>query len=598
MTSSALEALLPYYRGELTYLRRMGAAFAQQYPKVASRLELGGGESPDPHVERLLESFAFLTGRIQYNLESEFPRITTALLDLLYPQLLQPVPSMAVVHCEVDPEQGKPTSGFRLARHTPLVTRAEDGQLCRFRTACEATLWPFEVTEAAFDAPDAFELLGGGNVASALRLRLRCMQGTFADYDLSTLRFHLAGDPAVASQVYRLLFSRLWRAAVLPEGSAFPTFLPAGAVTAVGFAPDEAVLPYPPHAHAGYRLLQEYFTFPDKFLFFDLHHLDAHRAGDTLDLLFLFTEVPEDRLAVGPHHFLLNCTPVVNLFPRVTEPIRLDQQQFEYRLVPDRRRYASTEIHSIQKLTTALDGAAAETIEPYFSFDHTGSERRVYWYAQRRPPDEPRTRGTDMVVTFTDLNAHPAQPPVPAVFAHTLCTNRHLADDLHEGAVFEEVSAPVRRIYALRKPTLQVDPPLGGATLWRLISHLSLNHLSLGQGRESLAALREILGLYSLYRRADVAQQIAGIRDMQTRSVVHRLGTEAWRGFCRGTEVTLVFDERHYVGSSAFLFATVLHHFLGLYASVNTFTQLAARGIQRDEVWKRWEPLAGAQTIL
>src|SRR5690606_31975720 len=203
-----------------------------------------------------------------------------------------------------------------------------------------------------------------------------------------------------------------------------------------------------------------------------------------------------------------------------------------------------------------------------------------------------------MVVTFTDLNAHPAQPPVPAVFAHTLCTNRHLADDLHEGAVFEEVSAPVRRIYALRKPTLQVDPPLGGATLWRLISHLSLNHLSLGQGRESLAALREILGLSSLYRRADVAQQIAGIRDMQTRSVVHRLGTEAWRGFCRGTEVTLVFDERHYVGSSAFLFATVLHHFLGLYASVNTFTQLAARGIQRDEVWKRWEPLAGAQTIL
>ena len=139
----------------------------------------------------------------------------------------------------------------------------------------------------------------------------------------------------------------------------------------------------------------------------------------------------------------------------------------------------------------------------------------------------------------------------------------------------------------------------------RLISHLSLNYLSLSNGEESLKALREILMLYSFsdhiytyQHQASTYQQISGIREMSCRKVVRRVGADAWKGFCRGIEVTLTFDERLYVGSSAFLLASVLNHFFPLYASVNSFTHLIIKSYQREGIWKKWPPTAGEQIVL
>jgi type VI secretion system protein ImpG len=150
----------------------------------------------------------------------------------------------------------------------------------------------------------------------------------------------------------------------------------------------------------------------------------------------------------------------------------------------------------------------------------------------------------------------------------------------------------------LTKPTPQQDPPLAGSTLWRLISHLSVNFLSLSNDAEGLKALREILGLYGYLNDAAVMQQVAGIRALSSRRVVRRIGTDAWRGFCRGTEVELLFDEELYVGSSAFLFGAVLNRFFALYASVNSFTQLVIRSKQRDGIWKKWPAVIGEQIVL
>ena len=161
-----------------------------------------------------------------------------------------------------------------------------------------------------------------------------------------------------------------------------------------------------------------------------------------------------------------------------------------------------------------------------------------------------------------------------------------------------EVAAPLIGISCLTKPTPQLSPPLGGATLWRLISHLSLNHLSLSEGKDSLQALREILKLYCFADRTFDEKQILGIREMNCRNVVRRVGSEAWRGFCRGIEVTLLFDPDMYVGSASFLFAAVLNHFVALYASVNSFTQLVIRSEQREGVWKKWPSMAGEKIIL
>lgn len=600
---SQREELLRYYKSELTYLRHAGSAFAELYPRVARRLELGEDECADPHVERLLESFAFLTARLQHDIDSEFPEITTALLGILYPQFTNPIPSMSIARFDVDPAQGKITTGYAVAKHTSLFAYTAQGLPCRFRTCYPVTLWPLEVTYAGFEDTGQFDFLDTDTrVAAILRLKLRCLGGTLQDLTLKQLRFYLNGDPMLVNTLYEILFSHVRSVAILPENTTRPVYLPHGSIKPVGFGLDEEVLPYPRNAHPGYRLLQEYFSFPEKYLFFDLDNLDVHASTNTIDLLFMLDRAPKERLAVDQGTFCLGCTPIINLFRKTTEPIRLDHRSLDYRLIPDKRRERTTEIHSILSVSASSNGNdETRKLEPFYSYNHhmESKEHKAFWHARRLPTGRKDIPGTEMSLSFLDLDFTPSLPPVQTIYAHTLCTNRELATQLPAGALLQtEEKAPLQQISCIFKPTFPLSPPLGGATLWRLISHLSLNYLSLSEGKDSLPALREILKLYSFSDWSSTQQQITGIREMACRKVIRHTGTEAWRGFCRGIEVTLVFDEDLYVGSGAFVLGAVLSRFFGLYASINSFTQLIIKSRQREGIWKQWPPMAGEKTEL
>ncbi len=600
---SEQEELLRHYEQELTHLRKMGVEFARRYPKVAGRLELSHDGCADPYVERLIESFAYLTARIRYNLDSQFPEIPAALLNILYPHYTCPVPSLSIARFEADPMQGKLTSGYTIAKNTPLLAQAHQGQTLRFRTCYPVTLLPVEIAEAAYETPEQFDYLDvPKTIASAIRLRVVPQKGTLAELDLNRLRFYLNGEPMMVHAVYRLLFGQNVRVAILPEGERRPIFLPAESLRTVGFAEDEEVLPYPKVAHPQYRLLQEYFSFPEKFLFFDLHGLRQHRSQQSFEIYFFFERAVPGRLAVGRQTFALGCTPVINLFGKTSEPIRLSHLRSEYPLVPDMRREATTEIYSIARVTASSDAAdASVVVEPFFSYNHKSIARdaHAYWYARRMASQRKDIPGTDVILSLVDLSFKPSLPAVQTIFAHMLCTNRHAASQLPSGAILHmEEAAPVARIEMLRKPTQQVDSPLSGMVYWRLVSHLSLNHLSLSEDRDSLRALREILLLYVHQEDPSHHHQIMGIKEMRCRKVTRRIGSDAWRGFCRGTEITLTFDEERYVGGSAFLFASVLNHFFALYTSINSFTQLNARSAKQEGVWKQWPAMVGEQNIL
>ncbi|MDT7809034.1 MAG: type secretion system protein ImpG, partial [Acidobacteriota bacterium] len=354
--------------------------------------------------------------------------------------------------------------------------------------------------------------------------------------------------------------------------------------------------------HSGYRLLHEYFAFPAKYHFFDLDNLDLCLRGRELDILFLLDKIPAGAGFVGPDNFVLGCTPVINLFRKTTEPIRLDHRTTEYRLVPDKRRERTTEVHSILSVS-ASSNANDETrrFEPYYSYSHAadGGRDRAFWHARRAVSLNKDISGTEVFLSFLDLDFKPSLPPAQTVYAHTLCTNRELASQLPAGAALQiEEQAPLFGISCLTKPTMPTQPPLRGETLWRLVSHLSLNHLSLSEGPDGLSALREILKLYSPANSPSAEQQIAGIHSMECRRIVRHVGRDAWRGFCRGTEITLEFDEELYVGGGAFLLAAVLERFFALYASVNSFTELHIKSLQREGVWKKWPPTVGEKMVL
>ena len=606
MADNAQEELLRYYQAELTYLREQGADFADQYPKVANRLELSPDESPDPHVERLLEAFAFLTARIQRNLDQQFPEITSALLELLYPHYLAPVPSMTVVQFKPDPEQGILTTGYQVARHTPMYAEAHGtgGLSARFRTCYPVTLWPLNVTYGGMESTNQYDFLDGrSDVVGVIRIRIEAEGVPLEDLEFESLRFHFNRDLKAGTDLHELIFANLAGAVVLPEGETWPIDLGPNAVQEVGFGEDESVLPYPRHAHPGYRLLQEYFTFPRKFLFMDVKGLGKGMKGSHFDLLLLLSRAPETDLMIDTDTFALGCTPAANLFPKTSEPIRLDQTKSEYRLVPDVHREASTEIHTVLAVSSSEDNAdVTRRLNPYYSFDHHAAREKndSFWVVRRAGTGRRDMPGTQMLLSLVDLEFDPYLPASDTVYAHTLCTNRRLAEQLPARArLTTETGAPVKSIEAIYKPTPQMDPPLGGETRWRLISHLSLNHLSLKGGAEGLAALKEILLLYAEFDSQSAHRQINGIREMHTRPVVERLGREAWRGFARGTEVRLVLDPSAFPGSNPFLFASVLRHFMALYASLNSFTRTVAEDTRRPgETWKKWPALAGTRDFL
>ncbi|MBN8732406.1 MAG: type VI secretion system baseplate subunit TssF [Acidobacteria bacterium] len=611
------DELLGYYERELTYLRQMGGDFAKRYPKIASRLQLEANRCEDPHVERMIESFALLAARVHLKLDDEFPEITQALLNVVYPHYTRPLPSSTIVQFQLDPARGKLTTALRMARGTVLHTRPAGGVACRFTTCYDTELWPIEVAEAQWSTPDRIDPpIKAPNRVSALRLVLRCFPGTtFAELGPRKLRFYLAADSAIAYTLYELLANNCQEILLRdprPKFRGRPLPLPLDALRPVGFGPDEALLPYPARSLEAYRLLQEYFSFPEKFLFFELTGLEAMAdAGftESAEVLFLFDEFERStrqeslEAAVNPGTFRLGCTPAVNLFPKLAEPILLTEANFEYRVIADIRGDTRTEVFSIDKVVCTRE-KTGENVEfaPFFSFRHGafGKEDATFWQGTRRAVPADPDGSTEIWLTLVDLTGRPLRLPMDTLSLHCTCTNGDLPSRLalsNDGADFNLDSAAVLdRIQALHKPTSAVRPATSRDALWRLISHLSLNYLSLVEDGKD--ALQEMLRLYQFSARPHLDQQVEGITGVSSRRQFARVVTEHGISYVRGMYVDLELDEDRFVGGGAYLFSAVLENFLAQYVSMNSFSQLAVRTRQRKEVLREWPPKAGSRILL
>ena len=615
--------LLAYYERELTFLRQLGAEFAERYPKIAGRLVLEEDKCEDPHVERLIEAFAFLAGRIHRKLDDELPEITEALHSVLYPHYLAPIPSMSIVQFAMDTAQARLQTGQTVKRDSMLSSKPVEGSPCRFRTCYPVTIWPVELTSARFEAP-AQTGVTGDRTRSLLRMEVRVTDGMpfsglkekvteTEERNFARLRFYLQGEGQLVYGLYELLFNNVVQVelrAPKQKGAQPPVVLQPACVRTVGFERDEGMLPYTDRSFMGYRLLQEFFTFPEKFLFFDLCGLDRAAAAGVADVMELRIhfdrEFPLER-AVSAQTFRLNCTPIVNLFHQVAEPIQLTHTQTEYRVVPDVRRQLGTEVYSVDAVMNVAPHLEEPIhYQPFYSYKHAldRDRERTFWHSSRRQSARKDDEGTELYLSLVDLDFDPAAPGVDTITVRTTCTNRDLPGKLPFGAPegdFQlEGAGLFTAIRCLKKPTPTIRPSLRRAAQWRLISHLSLNYLSLiesggGKGPE---ALHEILKLYDFADSAVTRRQIAGIVHVSARRVFRAVGANLTTSFVRGLEITVEFDEQQYVGSGAFLFASVLERFFSLYASINSFTQTVAATRQREGILKTWPPRNGEQIVV
>jgi len=594
MSTRGRDELLGYYQRELQYLRAAGAEFAAAFPKVAGRLELGPDESGDPHVERLIESVAFLTGRVQRSIDGEFPRFTEALLGLLHPQLAAPFPAAAVVRLEA---AAVPPGGLRVPRGAMLSARTAEDLRCRFRTTYDTRLWPIGLSAPELRTTDAWSFLDHDPAAAVLRVAMHLEEGVAPLAGGETLRLFLGGAAAGAARLYDLLIAGCDRVCFVPKGAAPLHRAAAQTLTAVGFAPEESLLPGNCPVHPAYTLLQDYFAFSDKFRFVDLR-LPRLPPCRTLEVLFLLPSPPA-ALPLTEHSLLLGCTPVVNLFEHVAEPVLLDQRRTEYKVVPDARLEPVMEIHSVSRVRGwRAESEAWAEIRPYFGLGD-GGDPAPAWLARRTQAEGRGIGGSDTWLSLVDPTLTPTEPAERTLLAHCLCTNRRLAEQVPAGARldFDEPAGGARAV-CLARPTVPRPAPLGGETAWRLVSQLGLNYLSLSDGPDSLSALRETLLLHAAPDDDAARDQVLGLRAMTCRRVTRRVGSGVRSGLARGLAIELTCDERRFAGGSALMLGAVLDRFLALHASVNAFTQLTLLSQQRQRIWFAWPPRTGAAPLL
>lgn len=613
------------YERELFAIRQLAAEFARERPKIADRLLLSRdtGESIDPHVERLVQAFSFLTARIRLKIEDDFPELTDALLGVLYPHYLAPIPSVGIAEFTLDPARGPAEAGYLVPPHTPMSSRPVGGVRCRFRTAYPVKLWPISVESARYVTapfPAEFGLprsLRDETAALALTLRTK-NELPFAlllENGLDRLRFHLAGDGRTVGQLYELIFNHTAKIVFhAPSTGQQAVLRPDQALAVVGFDREEGLLPYPAQSFSGYRLLTEYFAFPRKFHFFDVGGFDAaalQTAGDRIEIYFLLRDLPDPGLEglanrVRADSFRLGCSPIVNLFSQVADPIRLTHEKTEYRVLPDVRAPDAFEVYSIESVAgTDIAGSRVVQYEPYFACRHGAAPdvQPAYWHMRRERSPRAGDAGTDVYVSLVDLSFEPIRAGDEVLTIRATCTNRNVPAELRAagaeawGMQVDGQAPVVSPVSLVVPPTASTRPP-GEEARWRLISHLSLNHLSITGDVDGVDALREILKLYDLTASAVTARQIAGLVGVRSRRTTARVVEGLASSFCRGVEIEVEFDAQQYAGTGAFLFATVLERFLPLYASINSFTRLVARYRGAAQPFRRWPCRVGEQPPL
>jgi len=609
------DELLTYYEKELAFIRQMGAEFAREHPKIAGRLGINDDIVEDPHVSRLIESFAYLNARIQHKLDDDFPELSEALLNVLFPHYLRPIPALSIVQFSPDKEQLETV--YKIPAGTYLETEQYQGESCIFSTVYDTEMLPIELSAASlqglpFSTPGSSRVRGASSV---LKLSLSSFsdQIHLGNIRPDRLRFYLKGQSQHINPLYKMLLSDCVNIVMATsESDTKPVFIGNDLIHPVGFDATQGLFPYPPASFTGYRLLTEFFIFPEKFMFIDICGLDKfipEIAGQTLDLyIYLKTADVELEHNISKETFVMGCSPVVNLFPHRTDPIRLDHHHHEYQVIPEARRPTGFEVYSIDRVTASNSAGEIEEYHPMYGLNHENQNTvtNTFWYTARRNAKlgiYERDEGTDVYLNLVDLDFNPNLPEDRTLNIESTCSNRDQPTKLPYSADQPKLQCingapPCSKIRLIIKPTSVIRPPLRNKARWRLISHLNLNFLSLTGRDEATLALKEIMRLYDFKESSVTRALVDSILNVKTRPISAPLNIDGHTTMCRGMEIIIEIDDNKLAGSSAYLFATVLENFFSLYCSINSFTRVLVKVKSKEGYLKQCPPRAGEKIFL
>lgn len=608
-----MDELFAQYERELVTMRQLCREYAERYPKVAAKLQIGGEACDDPHVERLIQSVALLCARVSKRLDDAYPQFTEALLNLLFPHFLRPFPSCAIVRFV--PGAQNATGSGKIPRGTLLESSRVRGVHCTFQTAYDVVLGPVAIASARFDAviraPSSTRLAAG--VTSSISIEFEAPTPLPAN-NLAPLRVYLDGDASFCAALRDALFMRASSAYLQAGAEDAWTPVAAMPIAAAGFADDDALIPSGAQSHRAYRILAEYFAFPEKFNFVDIDlaalrallPVDCTRFTLHLALAGVAPGLDQARMLGGlsAHSLLPGCTPVVNLFKQPGVPIGYSQRTAEYAVLAHPAHAAAYEVYSVDRVHMVQQrGKDYSTIEfrPFYSLRHGEGDAHKgrYWILRHDDTLAVASPGHEKIISLVDADGEPLATEQTALSVDLTCTNRDLPCLLKSGAPGGDLSVPGAAqgaaIRFLRRPTRPCRLENGQGAHWRLISHLTLNHHSLA--RAGADGLREMLALYDFTGSAVSQRQIAGIVGLEHLDATAWIRNRRGSSLAHGTEVRLTIDEEAFVGAGLYLFVQVIDQFFALYVQMNSFIELVILSHRTGEELFRCKPRSGSMTL-
>ncbi|MGN6648850.1 type VI secretion system baseplate subunit TssF [Trinickia sp.] len=604
-----MDELLPYYERELSFLRRYSEDFAQRYPKIAGRLLPVAEQSDDPYIEQMIHAIALFDARIRKKLDDDYPNSVEALFDNLHPHYLRPFPACSIAQFSVDPAVVEPRS-FVIARGTELVSRSINGVQCQFKTAYDVTLAPLTISAVRYLPAAAAPVVLPANAAGIVSITFETTapQLDLRSPALRTIRLHLNGESSFIAALADGLFIHALASYVEGEDDGRWRPLRTVPIKQAGFGKHDTLLDYPLRSHPAYQPLAEYFGFQEKFDFADIDLAAMLDTAGPCRLATLHVVLKEGH--GNPHagrlleslsttHFRLFSTPVVNLFSRRGEPIRLTHEEVAYPVLADAGHASSYDVYSIDSVHLVRQTPEQDRImelPPLFVQRYGDAHGAGHcWFARRNEAVASVSPGYETEISVVEANFNPMAVQTDTLSFKLTCTNRdlpsRLAVGLEGGDLFVHDGVddgPTPSIAMLRRPTHTLRFERDDELQLRLASHMVLDHLSLAQMH--LAALRTILVLYDQRRSAVSARHIEGIVGLESRDAMVELPGYPYPTAVQGIEIRLTIDERHFVGASIAAFAGAIDQFLGYDVRINSFVQLIVVSKHTGEEIMRCKP--------
>lgn len=630
MQTTQDQELYDYFLREMDYLRTRATTFADDYPEVAKELKLSQVKSSDPHVELLLQSFAYLSANVRRDMAAQANQLPNQMLAIVYPHLVKTIPSMFIVQADVSPKEAK-FDGLKLLERGrefyANIHSSKAGDLrCRMTTTTQTALRPLKVNAVEFSSVKNINYNVSLKNSSDIRIAVKHAHTTLkvtvvnmddkptGEFSMGSLRFYINGEqnrPHSAYALYDLLandcLSILIKNDVNNPGSEYQ-LLNRDAIKWVGYGDDETVLPFNNNSQSAYRIIQEYFYFPEKYLFFDLEGMDGYQLGSSFEVYFLLSALPNNRIKPNSKSMLLNAIPLVNLYTQRLSSVRLNERDHEYKLVGEKRNHAFCEVHTLSDVWVIPKEGDPFRAQPYAGIDGDLLHENERLYSTRTELSGLKSiPGTETYIAIHQQTKNNLRSIDDVLTVKARCTNRRLPESLRVGDPLLLVGpGPINTVNLLTKPTMHQAPSLNNEKPWRLMSNLVLNAAALDtskltsddEKKERLKIFKSILHSYSNENEKSHYSQIDSITNMSCRRIVKNIGADKWRGLCKGMEVIVEVDATKFGSTSLHLFGEVLNRFFGLYANVNSFTQFKLQVKQEKGILRTWPPLAGDQTLL